>query len=107
MGGIPTNVHTEVLRPTKNNPDATIRGLMADSEAAKAGLREGDEVSYGVALDAVQGEVHRTLTLNVTRDGKTFPIVYLPRGEAVEAYQWERVSGIPEDRCKAPVGSAN
>ena len=88
-----------------------VRGLMPDSEAARAGLREGDKVNYSVALDAVQADVHRTLTLQVTRDGKTFPIAYLPRGEAVDAYQWERISGIPfpgplgqEDRCKAPVG---
>jgi predicted metalloprotease with PDZ domain len=81
-----------------------IRGLMPDSEAAKAGLREGDKVNYSVALDAVQADVQRTLTLQVTRDGKTFPIIYPPRGEAVEAYQWERISGISEDGCKAPVG---
>src|SRR6201999_4519183 len=33
MGGIPTNVHTEVLRPTADNPDAVIPGLMAVGEA--------------------------------------------------------------------------
>ena len=83
-----------------------IHGLMPDSEAAQAGLREGDTVNYGMALDAVQGEVQRTLTLQVTRNGnETFPITYLPRGEAVEAYQWERITGIPEDGCKVPVGS--
>jgi len=82
----------------------TIHGLMPDSEAAKAGLREGDKVSYSAGLDAIQADVHRTLTLQVTRDGKTFPITYLPRGEAVDAYQWERISGIAEDGCKAPVG---
>jgi hypothetical protein len=61
-------------------------------------------VNYGVALDAVQAEVNRMLTLQVTRDGKTFTVTYLPRGEAVDAYQWERISGISEDGCKAPVG---
>jgi hypothetical protein len=81
-----------------------IHGLIPDSEAAKAGLREGDTVNYSVALDAVQAEVQRTLTLQVTRDGKTFPITYLPRGEAVDAYQWERIPDIPENLCKAPVG---
>jgi M61 glycyl aminopeptidase len=84
--------------------DHTIRGLMPDSEAAKAGLRDGDKVSYGVALDFVQAEVHHTLTLQVTRDGKTFPISYLPRGEAVDAYQWERIPGIAEARCKTAIG---
>jgi hypothetical protein len=77
----------------------TIHGLMPDSEAAKAGLREGDQVNYGVALDAVQAEVNRTLTLQVTRDGKTFPLIYLPRGEAVDAYQWERIPGKTENVC--------
>jgi len=82
-----------------------IHRLMPDSEAAKAGLQEGDRVNYGVALDAVQGEVNRALTFEVTRDGKTFPITYLPRGEAVDAYQWEQVPGISEKECKATVGT--
>jgi hypothetical protein len=44
--------------------------------------------------------VRRTLTLLVTRDGKTFPITYLPRGEAVDAYQWERIAGVPDSACR-------
>jgi predicted metalloprotease with PDZ domain len=79
----------------------TIKGLEPGSEAEKAGLHNGDVVSYGVALDAVQAEVERTLTLQVTRDGKTFPLTYLPRGQAVDAYQWERAAGVPEKRCKS------
>jgi hypothetical protein len=82
----------------------TIRGLMPDSEAAKAGIREGDRVSYSAGLDAIQADVNRTFTLKETRDGKTFPITYLPRGEAVDAYQWERIPGAPEDACKGTPG---
>jgi len=81
-------------------PERIIQGLMPDSEAAKAGLRNGDKVTYGVALDAVQGDVHRTFTLHVTRDGQAFPITYLPRGEEVDAYQWERVPGVPDSKCR-------
>lgn len=77
----------------------TIRGLTPDSEAAKAGLRNGDVVTYSVAMDSVQGDQTRTLTLKVTRDGKTFPLTYLPRGEVVDAYQWARVPGVPDARC--------
>jgi len=77
----------------------TIRGLMAGSEAAKAGLRDGDVVTYAVALDSVQGDPTRTLTLKVTRGGRTFPITYLPRGETVDAYQWARVPGVPDAKC--------
>jgi predicted metalloprotease with PDZ domain len=78
----------------------TIEGLKPLSEAARAGLRDGDTITYGVALDFVQAHVNQTLTLQVTRDGKTFPLTYLPRGEAVDAYQWERIAGVPETRCK-------
>mgnify|MGYP000678057224 CR=1 FL=1 len=77
----------------------TIRGLKPDSEAAKAGLKDDDVVTYSVAMDSVQGDQTRTLTLQVTRDGKTFPLTYLPRGEVVEAYQWARVPGVPDARC--------
>jgi predicted metalloprotease with PDZ domain len=81
--------------------EKTVRGLQPDSEAAKAGLREGDKFSYAVALDAVQGNVNQKLTVQVTRDGKTFPITYLPRGEAVDAYQWERIPGVSEEGCRS------
>lgn len=77
----------------------TIRGLKPDSEAAKAGLKDGDIVTYSVAMDSVQGDQTRLLTLNVTREGKTFPITYLPRGEVVDAWQWARAPGVPDDRC--------
>lgn len=77
-----------------------IQGLKAGSEAEKAGLRNGDKITYAVALDAVQGDVNRTITIQVTRDGKTFPLTYLPRGEAVDAYQWERNPSTPLAACK-------
>jgi hypothetical protein len=57
-------------------------------------------VTYAVAMDSVQGDPDRTLTLQVTRDGATFPITYLPRGEWVEAYQWTRKPDVPEAACR-------
>jgi hypothetical protein len=77
----------------------TIRGLDPASEAAKAGLRDGDVVTVSVAMDSVQGDPTRLLMLKVTRDGRTFPITYLPRGETVEAWQWARVAGVPDAKC--------
>jgi len=81
-------------------PHKVIKGLIPDSQAAKAGLRDGDVVTYAVSLDAVQADVNRTLTLNATRDGKTYPITYLPRGEPVDAYQWERIANVPDSSCQ-------
>lgn len=77
----------------------TIHGLIPGSEAARAGLKDGDVVTYAVALDGVQGDPSQTLTLKVTRDGKTFPLTYLPRGEAVPVYQWARKPGTESLKC--------
>jgi predicted metalloprotease with PDZ domain len=77
-----------------------IQGLKPGSEAEKAGLRDNDKITYAVALDAVQGDVMRMLDLQVTRDGKTFAVSYLPRGDAVDAYQWERNPATPAAACK-------
>ena len=76
-----------------------VRGLVPGSAAAKAGLQEGDEIVAPVGLDVVQGKQDATLTLQIRRDGKTFPITYLPRGEVTEAYQWRRVTGVPAKKC--------
>jgi hypothetical protein len=78
----------------------TIRGLRAGGEAAKAGLRDGDVVTYAVAMDKIQGEQDTKLTLNVTRDGRRFPITYLPRGERVQVWQWQRVPGVADSDCR-------
>jgi succinate dehydrogenase / fumarate reductase, flavoprotein subunit len=53
MGGIPTNLHTEVLRPTKDNPDATVRGLMAVGEAACVSVHGANRLGTNSLLDLV------------------------------------------------------
>jgi hypothetical protein len=83
-----------------------IQGLRPGSNAAKAGLRNGDQISYAAALDEIQSKVHATLTLHVTRGSRTFNVTYLPRGKAVHAYQWVRVPGVPDSACKAPFKGA-
>nr|WP_315401842.1 hypothetical protein [uncultured Duganella sp.] len=77
-----------------------IRGLHAGSEAAKAGLRNGDVVTYAVAMDKIQGEQDARLTLNVTRDSRQFPVTYQPRGEPVQVWQWQRVPGVADSDCR-------
>jgi predicted metalloprotease with PDZ domain len=70
-------------------PRRVIRGLIPGSSAAQAGLKDGDEILKPVPQDAIQARQEATLTLEVQRAGQTMTITYLPRGEAVEAYQWE------------------
>ena len=53
MGGIPTNYHGEVLRPTKDNPDATVPGLMAVGEAACVSVHGANRLGTNSLLDLV------------------------------------------------------
>jgi succinate dehydrogenase / fumarate reductase flavoprotein subunit len=53
MGGVPTNVHTEVLRPTRENPDAVIPGLMAVGEAACVSVHGANRLGTNSLLDLV------------------------------------------------------
>ena len=66
MGGIPTNVHTEVLRPTKANPDATVPGLMAVGEAACVSVHGANRLGTNSLLDLVvfgRAAAHRAVEL--------------------------------------------
>jgi len=53
MGGVPTNYHGEVLRPTAGNPDATVPGLMAVGEAACVSVHGANRLGTNSLLDLV------------------------------------------------------
>jgi succinate dehydrogenase / fumarate reductase flavoprotein subunit len=53
MGGIPTNVHGEVIRPTDSNPDAVCPGLMAVGEAACVSVHGANRLGTNSLLDLV------------------------------------------------------
>lgn len=80
-------------------PRRIVRGVVAGSTAYEAGLRDGDEIVDPVPQDGIQGDQRQMLSLKLRRADQTFSITYLPRGEVVDAYQWERVGAVPDDRC--------
>ncbi len=53
MGGIPTNFHGEVLRPSRDNPDAVVPGLMAVGEAACVSVHGANRLGTNSLLDIV------------------------------------------------------
>ena len=53
MGGIPTNIHTEVLHPTAQDQDRTVRGLMAVGEAACVSVHGANRLGTNSLLDLV------------------------------------------------------
>ncbi|MCC4634750.1 MULTISPECIES: peptidase M61 [Xanthomonas] len=81
-------------------PKRVVRGLMAASAAAQAGVRDGDEIVRPVPQDGIQGNQTERLQLRLRRDGKEFDVDYLPRGEQVDAWQWERVPGADDAQCR-------
>ncbi|RZK00436.1 MAG: peptidase M61 [Novosphingobium sp.] len=76
-----------------------VRGLIPGSAAASAGLRDGDEIVDPVPQDGIQGEQAQRLHLRIRRDQRVFSVAYLPRGDTVEAWQWERITGVPDKSC--------
>ena len=53
MGGIPTNHHAEVLRPTKEDPAAIVPGLMAVGEAACVSVHGANRLGTNSLLDLI------------------------------------------------------
>jgi succinate dehydrogenase / fumarate reductase flavoprotein subunit len=53
MGGIPTNYWGQVLRPTKDNPDAIVHGLMAVGECACVSVHGANRLGTNSLLDLV------------------------------------------------------
>lgn len=78
-----------------------VTDLIEGSEAAKAGVRNGDVVVLPIiTTEGVKRDPTATVTVQVTREGRTFPITFLPRGAAFDAYQWERIPDVPDSSCK-------
>src|SRR3954452_8741854 len=53
MGGIPTNIHTEVLNPTAQDQDRVVPGLMAVGEAACVSVHGANRLGTNSLLDLV------------------------------------------------------
>ena len=53
MGGIPTNYRCEVVRPTPENPDQVVPGLMAIGEAACVSVHGANRLGSNSLLDLV------------------------------------------------------
>ena len=53
MGGVPTNYHGEVIRPTADDPDAVCPGLMAIGEAACVSVHGANRLGTNSLLDLV------------------------------------------------------
>lgn len=53
MGGIPTNLKGQVVKPTATDPDAIVPGLLAAGEAACASVHGANRLGANSLLDIV------------------------------------------------------
>jgi succinate dehydrogenase/fumarate reductase flavoprotein subunit len=53
MGGVPTNLRGQALRPTADDPDAIVPGLYAAGEAACASVHGANRLGANSLLDIV------------------------------------------------------
>ena len=83
MGGIPTNYHAEVLRPTPENPDAIVPGLMAVGEAACVSVHGANRLGTNSLLDLVVfGRAAGLRAAKIVTPGVTLPELPAGAGEA-------------------------
>jgi succinate dehydrogenase / fumarate reductase flavoprotein subunit len=100
MGGIPTNLRTEVLRPTHDDPDAIVPGLMAVGEAACVSVHGANRLGTNSLLDLVvfgRAAAHRAA--EVLKPGASQPTLPARAGEAA----LDRLNGAREARGNTPV----
>lgn len=76
-----------------------VANLRPGSEAARAGLLEGDEILSITDPAEIKSDETRTMHLTIRRDGQTQEVSYLPRGAAISGWRWEKVDGAPVAVC--------
>lgn len=76
-----------------------IGGLKPGSPAAKAGLRNGDEVVEISDLDDAMA-LGKPVVVTIMRNGVQGEVSFVPRGDRVAGFAWTRVAGVPDQDCK-------
>ena len=101
MGGVPTNYHGEVIKPTKENPDNVVKGLFAAGEAGCASVHGANRLGANSLLDLVVfGRACANRIAEISKPGEKIPP--LPKDAGVNA-----IEGIDHIRnSKGPISNA-
>lgn len=81
------------------NDSATVRELRTDSNAARAGLREGDTILDYTDLKELTADPAAQMTMRIRRGAEEHTITYLPRRAAVENYRFVDNAATPDSAC--------
>jgi hypothetical protein len=77
-----------------------IQGLVAGSAAAKAGVRDGDEVLEFSNVSDLLFHIGQHMQLKVRRAGQVLEFDYLPRGKLVDGYLWQMSDPSSSGGCR-------
>jgi predicted metalloprotease with PDZ domain len=84
-----------------SGPKRVIKGLVAGSPAAQAGLLDGDEVIEAPDLgDPTFKDADQPLAMKVRRAGQELSMSFVPAGKPVMGYQWKRNEHVSDSDCK-------
>lgn len=75
-------------KPLRIRAGEKIEGLDPESNAAKAGLKEGDIISKTIAINDTYNSYDNYITITVKRNGKDLPVRFQPRKGSVTSYRW-------------------
>jgi hypothetical protein len=83
-------------------PTKIIKGVIPGSAAAVAGLRDGDAVVQAPDLgDPTVRDASKPVEMNVRRGADIVSISYVPEGQTVKGYHWERNPKVSNAACEA------
>ena len=92
MGGIPTNIHGEVLNPTANDPERTAPGLMAVGEAACVSVHGATRLGTNSLLDLVVfGRAAAQRAAEIVEPGGASPSVFPSSATDLALARFDRV----------------
>jgi hypothetical protein len=82
------------------NDGGAIHDLVPDSAAARAGIKDGDQVVAVKGLVEARKHEETPLTLTLRRGDGQIEVNYLPRGAEVAGYGWVRNPKAGEQTCR-------
>ncbi len=91
MGGIPTNIRTEVVYPSKDNTDQVVPGLMAIGEAACVSVHGANRLGTNSLLDLIVfGRAAALRAAELIKPGSPVPAAN-PRSEERALARFDRI----------------
>jgi succinate dehydrogenase / fumarate reductase flavoprotein subunit len=91
MGGIPTNIHAEVLNPTPSDPNAVVPGLMAIGEAACVSVHGANRLGTNSLLDLIVfGRAAALRAAEILKPNSTHP-KFSPQGRETGIERFDRL----------------